>query len=444
MNSFIDELISTPRRHSKAGLPANPASPNPPLPPTPTASVGAPSTLSVSRSTKKHSVRNVSFTGKESTSASGSQTILPAQVPLPETPAVPAASQSTATSEMPTSLGQPKAPSGYFSAADVSSLEPLPASNLSMTSVAQPIEDSTPSMLHVEPIPMPDLYKNPAILIGLSGSPLSGKTTIAHLIPLVLPASTPWFILQENDFFIPKHLLVPDANGDLDVDCRKAIDFSAFIKLMDFTKREGGLPPGFLSWQPEDGRPDVKAQISSEAIEQLQAVMASMDFLKDRRPVGIVDGFLLYHDPRIRDLLDIKILLRCSSDKSNERRAEKSVYQGPDAEKEVWKEPLDQIVRRSFVQEHKVLFQNGDVEGTPIQDICKGIGIAVQTGLDISIEEALRWVVDTIHKKSNELEVDSIRDRRMDSSNIWKAEYEPCDCREGWLGKLRQILYEIV
>lgn len=290
---------------------------------------------------------------------------------------------------------------------------------------------------------MPDLHRHPAILIGLSGSPLSGKTTIAHLFPLVLPASTPWFILQESDFFVPKHLLVPDANGDLDVDCRNAIDFSAFIRLMDFTKREGGPPPRFRSSQSEEG-PDVKAQISSEVIEQLQAVMASMNFLKDGRPVGIVDGFLLYHDPRIRDLLDVKIMLRCSSDKANERRIKKSDHQGPDAEKEVWKEPLDQVVRRNFVQEHEVLFQNGDVEGTPIQDVCEGIGIAVQPGLDDSVEEVLRWVVNTICKKSSELEVDLICDRRMEPSTVWKAEYEPCDCGEGWLGKLRQILYEIV
>ncbi|KAL9610844.1 MAG: hypothetical protein Q9167_004484 [Letrouitia subvulpina] len=441
MNSFIDELISTPRRHSKSTLPASLASPNPPLPPTPIESAGSPSISSASRSTKKHSARNVSFTGKESTSPSSSQTILPAQIPLPETPALTTVSQSTAISEKPTSL---KAPSGYFSAVDVPSGESLLASNPSTISVAQPINDSTPSMLHVGPMPMPDLHRYPAILIGLSGSPSSGKTTIAHLIPLVLPASTPWFILQENDFFIPKHLLVPDANGDLDMDCRNAIDFSAFIRLMNFTKREGGLPPGFRSLQPEDERPDVKAQISSEAIEQLQAVMASMGFLNDGRPVGIVDGFLLYHDPRLRDLLDVKILLRCSSDKSDERRAGKSDYQGPDAEKDIWREHLDKILQRNFIQEHEVLFQNGDVEGSPIEDICEGIGIAVQPRLDFGLEEALRWVVDTICKKSSELEFDPIRDRRMGSSTIWKAEYEPCDCGEGWLGKLRQILYDIV
>ncbi|KAI4215401.1 MAG: hypothetical protein LQ351_002301 [Letrouitia transgressa] len=444
MNNFIDELINTPRRQSKASLPANPASPNPPLPLTPTASAIASSSLLTSKSTKKHSARNVSFLGKESTSASGSQTtILPAQVPLPETPALLGASQSTASTEIPSSLGQQKAPSGYFSAADVPSLEPLSASKLSKTSVAQPVVDSTPFMLHIEPIPMPDLHKHPAILIGLSGSPLSGKTTIAHLLASILPASTPWFILDENDFFAPKHLLIPDANGDLDMGCRSAINFSALIRLMDFTKREGGLPPGFRSMQPED-ETDGKAQILPEAIEQLQAVMAGMSCLKNGRPVGIVDGFFLYHDPRIRDLLDVKILLRCSSDKYNERRVKKSDNQGPDAEEEDWKEPLDQIVQRSFVQEHEVLFQNGNIEGTPIQHICEGIGIAVQPGLDINAEEALQWVVETICKKSSELEGDPTCDRRMEPSTIWKAEYEPCDCGEGWLGKLRQILYEIV
>ncbi|KAI4137950.1 MAG: hypothetical protein L6R39_007034, partial [Caloplaca ligustica] len=121
--------------------------------------------------------------------------------------------------------------------------------------------ESPPPMLHISPTPAsPSVthdHPAPAIMIGLSGAPASGKTTLAHLLSAVLPRASPSFLIHQDDFFIRKHVLIPDTDIDgdgekLDVSYRRTVDFSAFKKLLGYAKREGRLPTNYRGLQQQE------------------------------------------------------------------------------------------------------------------------------------------------------------------------------------------------
>ena len=443
----------------------------------------------------------MSFARQESAGPSSSQSTLAAQVPLPETPSSSVSLPSTIvkTVDSLAAPGPPLAPTNasvasgiaapidYFSNADVASVggasavlplavisptpelpsaaadprgsettyansrsvlelppifEDLNSTDAAVIEEQQPRIDSAKEMLHVEPMPVSEPHVRSPLLIGISGCSSSGKTTLAHLLSSVLPATTPCFFVHEDDFFVPKHLLVPDTNGDIDGDCPCAINIAALVRMLEYAKREGRLPLGFRSSQLENERVRALDLVGSKLLENLQVTMASLSFLEDGRPVGIIDGSLLYHDGSIREILDVMILLRCSQEKSKQR------YLGRlnDNEQEVERHfrrtetYFDDVVWKNFVQEHEALFQDGDVEGRPVLRICDGIGIAVQPDLDATVDEVFRWAVDAIIKKASDLE----KDREIGSPGSSRHSLDFCDCGEGFVGRLRQMLLRFV
>lgn len=304
--------------------------------------------------------------------------------------------------------------------------------------------NSPPPSLHILHTPVPVIHNQPAIMIGLSGSPASGKTTLAHLLSLVLPPTTPSFIIHQDDFFVRKHLLIPDADGGVNVDYRRTVDFTAFKKLISYSKREGRLPPGFRSLQPKEGQEGALSHVSPEILGRLQASLAGLPGLHDGRSVGIVDGFLLYHSETIRNLLDIKALLRASKETTRSRRFERLPRDDlrPGQESHPWDttEYFDRVLWRNYANEHAVLFEDRDVEGRPEFSICEGVDILVQPNLDMGVEEVLQWVVEEFRKGCDEA-ADG-HEREMVSAVDRKNEYEACNCNEGFLGRIRQAIFD--
>ncbi|KAL8946139.1 MAG: hypothetical protein Q9222_007424 [Ikaeria aurantiellina] len=301
-------------------------------------------------------------------------------------------------------------------------------------------------MLHVASMPIPTVHDHPALLIGISGCPSSGKTTIAHLLSLILPPTTPPFIVHQDDFLVPDHLLVPDTSKRQGINYRHTVDFSALKRLLDYAKREGRLPPAFKSLQPGDSRERAIPQVSSDTVEEMQSSLAGLPFFQCDRSVGIVEGSLLYHSDTIRDLLDIKILLRASKGTSSVRRSEK--LSNPDLTPDhtkTFRHTMDYfnlVDWRSHAKQHAVLFEDGNIEGRPVQSICEGTGIIVQPTLDMSIEETLRWSTDVVRNGCHEAA--GPRNRKMSSDVGWPDGYEHCRCDEGVLGKIRQAIFDFI
>ncbi|KAL8689372.1 MAG: hypothetical protein Q9224_004652 [Gallowayella concinna] len=298
---------------------------------------------------------------------------------------------------------------------------------------------SPPPMLHVAPDPIPTVHASqPAIFIGISGCPSSGKTTIANLLPVVLPQSTPWFIVHESDFFVPEHLMVPQTQQATH---RHKVDFASFKRFLEYSKCEGRPPPAFRSTQPVEDRERALSQVPSALLEQMQSSLDGLQSFQNGRPVGIVEGGMLYHSETIRSLLDIKILLRSSREDSRNRRFECA---GDGHERKSWdtREYFDRIMWPQYVHEHAVLFNNGDVEGKVKFRLCEGVGISVQPTLNMGLEQTLRWIVDEICSESEE--VVYRQDRDMASVVDITEDFEFCDCSEGFLGRIRKTIFDLL
>ena len=495
MDYFIDDILDASARRSKKSVAPTPSAPEPPLPPSPT----------VIRRKKTNSVR---FPEGGSSSAAGSSKLLEppmaAAIPLPDTPApstdVPTAVETEAPPKVVPEADLGK--SGYFPVAELAppeephlrpglfgssytggstyfspmselpppvaemsqAIEELPVADKHLTEPASMAEEpepggittasedrpgdidddnDVPPMIHVAHQTIPTVHSQGAMLIGISGSPSSGKTTLAHLLSVILPPTIPSFIIHQDDFLIPDHLMIPPANGELATH-RHTADLSAFKRFVKYSKDEGRPPPAFRSMQPVNGREGAVSRMPADLLNQLSSMIAGTPSIHGGRSIGIVEGDLLYHSETIRSLLDIKILLRASREDARARRFDRADDQGAGEGRKFWdtKEYFERTLWPHYSKEHAILFDRADVDGRPKSRVCDNVGIRVQPMLNMSLEQALRWMVDVICRESEE--VTYLHDRKMASSIDRREALEFCSCTEGFLGKIRQTIFDFL
>lgn len=297
-----------------------------------------------------------------------------------------------------------------------------------------PAESAIPEeILSISPTPIHD---QSAILIGVSGITSSGKTTLAHLLLLIISPTTTVFLLHQDDFRVPKHLLVPSRNGELDADGANAFDFASMKRVLKYVKREGKLPSTFHTMQAEeDEHVRAVSLVSQDELDDLKALVTRSELFQSGRPIGVVDGSLLYHDPTIRSLLDVKIVLRASRDIAQQRRFEKPGNVDSEAGTNFWqtRDYFDRIIWPNYSEEHGPLFENGDVQSRPIVGLCEELGIVIQPELDLSVPETLKWATESIIKDISSQEFQETPNLGLGS---------PSD--HGWLEKIRQTLFDLV
>lgn len=174
--------------------------------------------------------------------------------------------------------------------------------------------------------------------------------------------------------------------------------------------------PLTLSSQPEvDSKEDQNSvgqcPVSDEKIEAMKTKVRSWvqpgrpghDILeKSKLRLCLLDGFLLYTPKMVGVMnnLDIKLFLLVSRAKATQRREARDGYVTLEG---FWKDPpgyVDKIVWPNYAEEHKWLFEDGNVEGQLKPDVLAQTGIQAQLGkgLDIDMETTLEWAVETIMK----------------------------------------------
>lgn len=113
----------------------------------------------------------------------------------------------------------------------------------------------------------------------------------------------------------------------------------------------------------------------------------------------IFDGFLLYSKSMeaIQPHMDIKLFLRVSHAKAKARREARSGYVTLEG---FWEDPpgyVDKIVWPNYVEDHKWMFKNEDVEGDLKENVLDEWNIQCQPhGLDIDMETTLKWAVEKL------------------------------------------------
>ncbi|KAL2195878.1 P-loop containing nucleoside triphosphate hydrolase protein [Corynascus similis CBS 632.67] len=241
------------------------------------------------------------------------------------------------------------------------------------------------------------------IIIGISGCSSSGKTTLARLLRDMFPET---FILHEDDFYKPESEL-PIKDGLADWDCPEAISIPDLEAALAHVRATGTFPPNVNSLEdlntvgPCPATPDQIAACAAKVRTWLSpdhpgalifpssSSKSSPNDDDNHKPpktrMCILDGFLLYSPPPdlcsapkdpppssssspsplrgVMAHLDVKIFLQASKAKALQRREARDGYVHMDG---FWKDPpgyVERIVWPNYVESHRWLFEDGDVEG---------------------------------------------------------------------------------
>ncbi|SCU80317.1 LAMI_0B01728g1_1 [Lachancea mirantina] len=226
------------------------------------------------------------------------------------------------------------------------------------------------------------------LIVGISGCSSSGKTTIAKLIAELLPGAT---LIHEDDFF--KHddeIPLNKKFGVKDWDCPEALDLDLFGQELDHIKATGKISAKLVHNNNVD---DVsRFCVSKETKETLRKEFNAFEAASDVHVV-VVDGFMMFHDPKIACKFDRKLLIRAPYASLKSRRAARSGYQTLDS---FWIDPpfyFDEFVYKSYAKNHASLFEENDVEGR----IRKNSGVQDYVNDDgMDINDALLWACHQI------------------------------------------------
>ncbi|CAK9437191.1 uncharacterized protein LODBEIA_P15750 [Lodderomyces beijingensis] len=194
------------------------------------------------------------------------------------------------------------------------------------------------------------------VLVAFGGPSSSGKTTVATTLTSLLPHVT---LVQLDDFYLTDSEIPIDATtGYQNWDCPQALDFDKFTSYLKALKNGTGESP-VESVQSKD----VDLSLSSSELETIESVIASQNDKFQGKHIVFVDGFMLFHDPEVIKLFDIKLFFHASFETLKKRRESRKGYTTVEG---FWVDPPDyfeKIVWPAFVDSHKYLFKDEDMEG---------------------------------------------------------------------------------
>ncbi|MCJ1251092.1 ribosylnicotinamide kinase [Trapelia coarctata] len=240
--------------------------------------------------------------------------------------------------------------------------------------------------------------RRPFLTISISGASSSGKSTLAYQVQALFSPHVP-FLLQLDDFCKEEEDLPVRPNGLPDADAVDSVDFPAFKSALLHCKHTGELPADFKSWQdPEDVAEAKRRAVVAIGETKMQEARKRLNMLGMERDVGIVEGFLLYQDRVIREMLDVKLFLRTSEGVAKARQMKRPGYGDPNT-KDFWRMDgyFEECVWANYVKENGWLFEGMDVEGRLNEEVCRRERILVQPRTDRNREEeTFDWAVTTL------------------------------------------------
>jgi nicotinamide-nucleotide adenylyltransferase len=235
------------------------------------------------------------------------------------------------------------------------------------------------------------------LIIGISGCTSSGKTTSTALLRQLLPEHT---IFIHGDMFGRPLEDMPLRDGFADCDSRQSVRTDDLCAAIEFTKANGKTPATVQPFEAlEKDLNDAKDTIDYKVLQDLRDTIRSVwSRMLHFETIIVVDGFMLYHDETLKNMFDIKLLLRASREESWRRR---SIRYGnlSEGDKEFWqtKSYFDACVWYNYELEHRSLFPDGEIQGPVDTKATTSLhGIAIQPEANLSFSDTHRWVVDAI------------------------------------------------
>ncbi|CAI5755848.1 unnamed protein product [Candida verbasci] len=225
---------------------------------------------------------------------------------------------------------------------------------------------------------------NKPILIALGGPSSSGKTTVGKSLHSLISNSELYHL---DDFYISDSLIPIDKKTGLqNWDCAEAIDFEKFKQFLIDLKND--KPVVLKSIQPETR---VKLTDNEESILKKEIEKANI-----KRRIIFIDGFMLFHDPELIKLFDIKLFYHCFFETLKSRRESRNGYNTSEG---FWVDPpnyFEKIVWPAYTKSHSYLFNNHDVNSKLKPEIKEKYNLHDISNDSISLFELVNWSLNII------------------------------------------------
>ena len=140
-------------------------------------------------------------------------------------------------------------------------------------------------------------------IIGVAGGSGSGKSTFAQRIKEAFPDQVS--LISCDNYYLPHDELTLEERAELNYDAPYALEFDLMVRHLEQLKC--GQPAQCPVY-------DFTRHTRSDAVTEIQP-----------RPIILIDGILIFHDPDLRDCMDLKIYVETDADERILRRARRDM-----------------------------------------------------------------------------------------------------------------------
>ncbi|MBO5357708.1 MAG: uridine kinase [Clostridia bacterium] len=142
-------------------------------------------------------------------------------------------------------------------------------------------------------------------IIGIAGGSGSGKSTFAQRLKEAFPDHIS--LISCDNYYLPHDELPLEERAHLNYDAPEALEFDLMVHHLEELKNgKTALCPVY----------DFSQHTRSSGVTEIKP-----------RPIILIDGILIFHDPALRDCMDLKIYVETDADERILRRAKRDMQE---------------------------------------------------------------------------------------------------------------------
>jgi uridine kinase len=142
-------------------------------------------------------------------------------------------------------------------------------------------------------------------IIGIAGGSGSGKSTFAMKLKEAFPEQIS--LISCDNYYLPHDDLPLEERALLNYDAPEALEFDLMVRHLEELKNgQTALCPVY----------DFTKHTRSERVTEIKP-----------RPIILIDGILIFHDPALRECMDLKIYVETGADERILRRARRDMME---------------------------------------------------------------------------------------------------------------------
>lgn len=140
-------------------------------------------------------------------------------------------------------------------------------------------------------------------IIGIAGGSGSGKSTFAQRLKNAFPDQVS--LISCDNYYLPHDELTLEERANLNYDAPYALEFDLMVRHLEALKQGQAVQCPVY---------DFTRHTRSDAVTEIQP-----------RPIILIDGILIFHDPALRACMDLKIYVETDADERILRRARRDM-----------------------------------------------------------------------------------------------------------------------